>query len=388
MVMNIKIITRITLPILLFLSFTVHSKAQGWGFTATLSTSGPCGVNLPTLPTFTIPYMTTQGQCESLRQTILAINASQPMYDAENNYLGLCSVFYVCTPCSGADIEGSSGTEFGAGDVSVDGILQGKAFFSPHESKELENWMSDYIIRLNSMGLGVIDMSTFDMNNFPLTGNNLIDEYYIKQSMEFEQRTMADMKIPEPEAAPAPKPAGSEPLPALPKTDMPEPTIENEGIGTTVQLLTTSEQLAKQEQWMKDHGFTNPVSIGPDNTIDHEGGEQPVMSLKEAILREYVGDNIYGSFALKTIDGSMKTLMDGFNVLKNNDVAGAEELSNNIFSGSMVKNSVREIGEETITDAVSDAVTSPILGMVPGAGVVTGVITTTSSVRDTWYGRK
>ncbi len=43
-------------------------KAQEWNFTFTLTSSGPFGGYMPYIPTFSISYMPTQSNSESLRQ--------------------------------------------------------------------------------------------------------------------------------------------------------------------------------------------------------------------------------------------------------------------------------------------------------------------------------
>lgn len=160
--------------------------AQGWIFTFTVTSSGPCGSSLPYIPPFTVPYMPTQSFCESLRQQILAIRVSSPVYDSHGQYIGDCSVFYTCSACTGSDmsIPGDNSTE--PGSVSIDGLAQGSAFFAPHQSKAVENWIDDYIQKMKSMGMNVY--SNLPVNpDIPSTGQADFDKYYADQSIRFEK---------------------------------------------------------------------------------------------------------------------------------------------------------------------------------------------------------
>lgn len=371
------------LIMLLLLSTTLTSSAQGWSFTATITSSGPCGGYMPYIAPFNIPYMPTQSYCESIRQTVLSISASQPMYDSQNNYLGLCTVYYECTPCTGSDIAGpGGGSEFGVGEVQVDGLLQGQSFFSPHETKELENWMDDYLIRLNTMGPAILDISEFDFSSIPLTGDEFVDRFYLEQSLAFENNntsTDEQLTVAAPEEAASPAPVNTSAVATANASD--------EGFGTTVQLLTTSEEQARRDEWMKMNGLDNPVVIGASNTIDPSGADEPVMSFQEAALREFAGNEIAGSFALKTLDGATKSMTDGLAALAGNDNAGATELGNELLSGKVAINAFQETAKETVTSAVTGFFTKPVLGLVPGAGTVTSVITTGNNIWKTMYGK-
>lgn len=167
-------------------SFMNSTYAQGWTFTFTVSSSGPCGTSLPYIPTFTIPYMPTQTFCESLRQQILAIRVEQPMYNDRNQYIGLCAVFYTVTPCSGSDIAMPTDNT-GPGSVSIDGLVQGNAFFSPHASKAIENWIDDYNQKMNSMGLMTGNTKVPDFPDIPVTGDVDFDKFYSEQTIRFEK---------------------------------------------------------------------------------------------------------------------------------------------------------------------------------------------------------
>jgi len=174
--------------ILTNMCLTPELNAQGWGFTFQLSQSGPCGSSIPYIQPFTIPSgIPTQGQCNSLRQTILGISASQPVYDNHGNYLGECKVFYTCTECTGSDIINPTNSS-APGSVSVNGLTQGNAFFTPHESEALQKWLEDYLQRTNLMAMPGTTPMTIDLKkDVPLTGDNDFNKYYIDQMLRFEK---------------------------------------------------------------------------------------------------------------------------------------------------------------------------------------------------------
>jgi hypothetical protein len=178
-------ITLLFLPIAL-IGFTNKMNAQGWIFTATPKVTGPCSGYEPPLPTFTITYMPTQGQCESLRQTLIAVRSDIPMYN-NGAYIGTCSAFFTATACTGSDISTSSGQTGLAGSVSIDGLTQGTAFFSPHESRGLENWIDDYVVKLQSMGISTDQDNSPIEQNIPLTGDANFDKGYIDRIKGFEK---------------------------------------------------------------------------------------------------------------------------------------------------------------------------------------------------------
>lgn len=120
---------RITLLLsfIVVVNFNFNTQTQGWTFTFQLSQSGPCGDNAPidlihALPNF---GFANQGQCESLRQTVLAVSQSYPVYNA-GRYIGDCSIFYTCTPCTASDSVTTS--QLNPGEVAFDGQFQGNRF--------------------------------------------------------------------------------------------------------------------------------------------------------------------------------------------------------------------------------------------------------------------
>ncbi len=175
--------------IILFIALTcslVRTNAQGWTFSFNLTTSGPCGAYIPSLPTFTIPYMPDQGFCESLRQQILAIRVSEPVLNDQGQYIGECAVFYTVTSCTGADIV-MPADNFSPGSVSIDGLTQGSAFFSPHQSKAIENWINDYTQKMESMGMNVGSPAIPAFPDVPSTGDPDFDKFYADQTIRFEK---------------------------------------------------------------------------------------------------------------------------------------------------------------------------------------------------------
>jgi hypothetical protein len=381
-----SLIAFLMLQLALFLTIS-ESQAQGWGFSYTLVLNGPCAsyASIANAISGTIPSsMPNKSTCESLRKILTDFH-----YSVETSE-GLCEEYFQCTPCTGSD--NSSGTfesEFGAGNISIDGILQGTAFFSPHESKEVEGWINDYMVRLKSMGISVSDINTTSIQNIPLTGDSYIDNYYMKQAMGFESYVGSNafnnlLKRPEStdsETGNAPK--APEPKPVNATTQ----SAAEEGIGTTVQLLTSYEEQKKRDDWNEEHGFNNTYQVGSDNSIDASGSGKAVMSLKDAVLTEFLDGNIIGKTGLNAIEGSLSAANDALNTLASRDNAGAEELGNNLLGGKVAINVVKKTTKEGITEAITGGLTGPLLGTVKGAGVVTSIITSSSSIWDRMHGK-
>jgi hypothetical protein len=72
------------------------------------------------------------------------------------------------------------------GSVSIDGLAQGSAFFTPHQSKAIENWIDDYIQKMKSMGMDVYSNPPVN-RDIPSTGQDDFDKYYADQSIRFEK---------------------------------------------------------------------------------------------------------------------------------------------------------------------------------------------------------
>jgi len=101
-----KIVFLLVLTLFL-MGVNIKADAQGWTFTFSTQISGPCGAYAPQLPVFTIPYMPDKNTCESVRQTIVNISASQPVYDSYGNYIGDCKAYIVASACTGSDAAGA-----------------------------------------------------------------------------------------------------------------------------------------------------------------------------------------------------------------------------------------------------------------------------------------
>lgn len=185
----LKLVNRKLFIVLLFLSVGYLAQAQ-WTFTFQLSKSGPCPANapLPVIPTIPHLGLPTQSMCESLRQQILAINGSFPVYDG-SKYLGDCSLFYVCTACVGSDlINPSQNTSPGLiapGDVTINGLLQGKPIFTPHQSQAFEEWSSEYKQLLASYGITSILGKNISVPRTPLTEDKYFNALYTNLSANF-----------------------------------------------------------------------------------------------------------------------------------------------------------------------------------------------------------
>jgi len=184
--MKRRTLKTLILLVIVLTGSAIRTNAQGWTFTFDLTTSGPCGGTIPAIPTFTIPYLANQSYCESLRQQILAIRITQPMYDTHGQYIGDCAVFYTVTPCSGSDIV-LPADNFAPGTISIDGPAQGNAFFSPHQSKAIENWIDDYTQKMESMGMIVGRPAEAVFRDVPSTGDPDFDRYYADQTVRFEK---------------------------------------------------------------------------------------------------------------------------------------------------------------------------------------------------------
>ncbi len=352
----------ILLQILLLSGIHNFSFAQGWSFTFTLSQSGPCGTNIPTLPQFTIPFLANQSQCESLRQNILNIDASLPVYNNDGDFIGNCRVFYSCAPCTGSDIQTNSNTTM-PGSVSFDGPAQGQAFFSPHESQAIENWIDDYIKKMESLGYPVNQDAMYNFQNIPLTGDPAFDQFYFNQLNDFEN------------AKPANAPPNVENKPEVAVS-----SGEVELTGTTVQLLTTSEQIRKRDEWWDENGFNNPVQVGSDNVIDENGNNAEGRSLEDAALRTALGKapglaGTIADFNVNILDETMNGILGIFkDVTSGNDAAAMEKAQN--LEGKVVFNAAKTTAINKSVDAVIDIGYIPMLKGVKNAEPVYNVLKT------------
>jgi len=164
------------------------AHAQGWTFTTTVSHTGPgpC-IPFPQLPP--IAYYTKEA-CEYNRNMELSNNGED--WSAYGD--GSCILVITCTPCVGSDIGGgSSGGSGGSnlmgnpGDVSITGLLTGNALFSPHDTKDIENWINDFLQRNRSLGMSDAGMNQITSGDVPLTGNAGFDRFYTEQMLRFQK---------------------------------------------------------------------------------------------------------------------------------------------------------------------------------------------------------
>ncbi len=73
------------------------------------------------------------------------------------------------------------------GDVSITGLLTGNALFSPHDTREIESWINDFLQRNKSMGIPVEGMNVITSGDVPLTGNAGFNKFYTEQMMRFRE---------------------------------------------------------------------------------------------------------------------------------------------------------------------------------------------------------
>lgn len=178
---------QIVLALLLLSGSATTAVSQGWTYTTTVSHTGPgpC-IPFPLLPP--IAYYTKEA-CEYNRQMDLSNNGED--WSAMGD--GSCILVITCTPCVGSDIgPGSSGSGGSSvpgnpGDVSITGLLTGNALFSPHDTRDIENWINDYLKRNKAFGIPVEGMTPITSSDVPLTGNADFDRFYTEQMIRFEK---------------------------------------------------------------------------------------------------------------------------------------------------------------------------------------------------------
>ena len=132
----------------------------------------------------------TKDACEYNRNAELSNNGDD--WSAFGD--GSCILIITCTPCVGSDIgPGPSGGSGGSslmgnpGDVSITGLLTGNALFSPHDTKDIENWINDFLQRNRSLGMSDAGMNQITSGDVPLTGNAGFDKFYTEQMMRFQK---------------------------------------------------------------------------------------------------------------------------------------------------------------------------------------------------------
>ena len=162
----------------------VTVRAQGWTFTESVQQTGSC---IPYVPFPFIVYATREA-CEASRQA--EINNTEGW----DTWEGTCTTIITCTPCVGSDIggpgtSGSGGSSFmgDPGDVDIAGLLTGNALFSPHDTRDIETWINDFLQRNRSMGISDAGMNQITSGDVPLTGNAGFDKFYTEQMMRFQK---------------------------------------------------------------------------------------------------------------------------------------------------------------------------------------------------------
>ncbi len=182
--MSRRIFVLLLLLSVLFSGFTGTSKAQGWTFTESVQQTGSC---IPYVPFPSIVYATREA-CEYNRQSELANSGSD-----WSTWDGTCTTIVTCTPCVGSDI-GSGPTGSGGksimgdpGNVSITGLLTGNALFSPHDTKDIENWINDFLQRNKSMGISVEGLNQITSGDVPLTDNAGFNKFYTEQMLRFQK---------------------------------------------------------------------------------------------------------------------------------------------------------------------------------------------------------
>lgn len=237
-ILNFGNLVRIpAITLLLFIFISVHLMGAGWSFTAEVHVNGAdCGSysqKIP-FPNFGLP---TKSDCDNIRQMILNIRVNE----------GGCVGYYICGPCTGSDIltPGSSSTG-SYGDISIDGLLLGKPLFSENSSTIISNWINEYKLKKYSMGLSPeIDLKAGG-KALPSTGDDKFDKLYSDQIIGFEK-------------------SGYAPVDLSGKSDY---------IGTTPKLLSTDEDVRKQDEWMKKNGLSgNMQQMSEDNTISADDAD-------------------------------------------------------------------------------------------------------------------
>ena len=175
------------LTVLLLSGSGTAAVAQGWTYTVNVQHSGP-GPCIPYPPMPSINYY-TKDACEYNRQSELNKNGEDWSLYGD----GSCILIITATPCVGSDIgpgAGGSGGSSMAGDpgnVSITGLLTGNAMFSPHDTRDIENWINEFMQRNRAYGIPVEGMNPITSSDVPLTGNADFDRFYTEQMIRFEK---------------------------------------------------------------------------------------------------------------------------------------------------------------------------------------------------------
>ena len=219
------------------------------------------------------------------------------------------------------------------------------------------------------MGITVTEGGISVFQEIPLTGYKEFDVFYADELAQFEMYGLANYTNPPVQENPLPVTN----IPAPPVTVAAPVTPPAEEIGTSVMLLRTQADIERENKWLEEHNYFALSQVGTDNNIDNGGLDKPQMSYTESALREYVGDNIAGNFALKVIDGTTEGINEVVGMVTGGDLEGAAEKAKNL-DRNIAYNAAVETGKDAVTGFVTGVVTGPALGLVKGASTVSGIV--------------
>lgn len=312
-----KVLIALLSSYIVFNCFTSKTIAQGWSFTFQIYATGNCGGVQP--PAVTLPHLglPTKSQCESLRQQVLAIKAS----------VGGCTVGYTCTACTGSDIVtpgpggtgglGGSSGQGAAGEVSFDGLFEGKPLFTPHQSSAFEDWARDYRQQLESYGITSIlgkNITPNQIPEIPLTGDIGVDTTYAKLAAGFSpdlDASVVDLR-------------GKQGV-----VDLSDNLANSEN---TVPLTRTGEDVLKENEWYyKNYGEMKVITeegIDESTPSTTDLSDSKEYKIAEAYL-DRIGDIPLGELPAYTGKLMLSTVNETFKFLNDATINGkysAEEL--------------------------------------------------------------
>jgi hypothetical protein len=143
--------------------------------------AGSCWAQIPPVPP------PTKAGCFALNGvTFKACGTSWTDYLGGVKYNCHCDCNSTGQDCIPAG-SGSKSTPFDVipSQLLPDGLAQGKAFYSPHQSKETEDWINDYWQKMRSLGVPVDVNSQLTQDDVPMTGDMKFDNFYMNQMMAY-----------------------------------------------------------------------------------------------------------------------------------------------------------------------------------------------------------
>jgi len=278
-----KTAKRSPLMVLLFLlialfSLSYQTFAQGWTFSARIQETGPCytagaastvaeaNAAFASAGNLGIP---TQSQCQAIRAMAAISVSTGPLYDANGNYIGTCTVSIVCGPCTGSDI--NSGLN--PGDVNFNAAAQGLPYCTDHPSDLVQQLIDQTQLRLNSQfGInGITKDPKYDVYGedaaYSAQINKLVEtDFNPVVHTDQNDHFTVNSSIPT--------------LTNLPKDKQPPLSDDNRKLmlivlGVTASVLTDG---------LASPLMASELGIGASSTIGLAGGE-----LRAAIADEYIG---------------------------------------------------------------------------------------------------